>query len=151
MANKRSAETNYNTNLSEFLMMSLLSRTGKDPYLSLGNKKGVDIIITSSKGIFALLEVKGVNKKSDDWLVGSKGVFESQPNLFYALVSFKSEIRDINVPAQFWILPSSVIADDNYKVSKDGKTVYISHKLIRTKFGEAANTFKLLDEYLENN
>ncbi len=40
------ADTNNNTNLaSEYLMMSLLFHLRKDSYLSLGNKKGVDIIV----------------------------------------------------------------------------------------------------------
>lgn len=57
---KKNADTNYNTNLaSEYLMMSLLCRAGKDAYLSLGNKKGVDIIVKTKKGAICIIEVSG--------------------------------------------------------------------------------------------
>lgn len=60
---KKNADKNYNTNLaSEYLIMSLLCRDGKDAYLSLGNKKGDDIILNTDKGAICFVEVKGVNK-----------------------------------------------------------------------------------------
>jgi hypothetical protein len=146
---KRNAEKSYNTNLaSEYLVMSLLSRTGKDAYLSLGNKKGVDIIVTAKNGQFAIVEVKGVNKKSDDWLVGSSGKFNSADNMLYALISFESQITNVTVPAEFWVIPSTVLAE-NHKVSNDGKTVYISHKFVKESFDEYKNTFQALEVFLE--
>ena len=70
---KRNANTNYNTNLaSEYMMMSMLHRCGFEAYLSLGNKKGVDIIVKTKKGAICIVEVKGVNKK-DDYIIGKIG------------------------------------------------------------------------------
>lgn len=150
---KQKADNSYNTNLaSEFLMMSLLSRTGKNAYLSLGNKKGVDIIVTSSKGNYALLEVKGVNGKRN-WFVGNKGILRSAENLFYALVDFRSQIKDVNQPANYYIIPSVKLRKiSEYKVSKNiQKTVYLSHKHIRENYENYLNTFKWLEEYLKKN
>lgn len=151
---KRSADSNYNTNLaSEYLVMSLLNRVGKDAYLSLGNKKGVDIIVMTKSGAYTILEVKGVNKKSDDWLINNLGKLPVAANLFYALVCFESQIKDITAQANFWIIPSMLLAvDTEHKISKTNfKTVFLSHKWIKENYKEYLNSFQALDIYLENN
>ena len=147
---KRQSERAYNTNLaSEYLMMSLLSRKGLDAYLSLGNKKGVDIVITSPNGSYVILEVKGVNK-NDDWLISSTGQFPAEERLFYALVGFEGKISDENQPAHFYIIPSLIISESgNYKIAAEGKTVYISHKLIKEHYQDYRNNFNSLLEFLE--
>lgn len=149
---KKSGDTNYNTNLaSEYLMMSLLSRAGKDAYLSLGNKKGVDIIIKTKKGAICVLEVKGVNK-NDDWLIGNKGILPSLPNMFYALVGFEGKISDVISPAKFYLIPSEILnKEGEFKKAKNEKTVYLSHKYIRDNYQKYLNTFASLDTYLESN
>jgi len=82
----------YNTNLaSEYLIMSLLCRVGKDAYLSLGNKKGIDIIVKTNAGAICIVEVKGVNKRND-WMINNGGKFLIAPNLIYALVCFDGKI-----------------------------------------------------------
>lgn len=67
-------ETNYNTNLaSEYFIMGILCRTAKDAYLSLGNKKGVDIIVKTKLGTMCIVEVKGINKRNDWLFSNNKG------------------------------------------------------------------------------
>jgi hypothetical protein len=148
---KKSGDANYNTNLaSEYLMMSLLCRAGKDAYLSLGNKKGVDIIVKTSKGAICIIEVKGVNK-DNDWLIGNSGKLPSLPNMFYALVGFEGCISDINAQAKFYLIPSWILnKEGEYKKSKNEKTIYLSHKYIREHYKDYLKTFKWLDEYLLN-
>jgi hypothetical protein len=145
----KNADTNYNTNLSsEYLMMSLLSRAGKDAYLSLGNKKGVDIIVKTTKGAICIIEVKGVNKRND-WLICNSGKLPIGINLMYALVCFHGKIDQLTFSADFWVIPSSVLARiSEHKISKNKKTVYISNKLIRENYIDYKNSFKWLDEYL---
>jgi hypothetical protein len=149
---KKNADTNYNTNLaSEYLMMSLLSRAGKDAYLSLGNKKGVDIIVKTDQGSICVIEVKGVNKRND-WLIGNSGNLPTAPNLIYALVCFNGTIEELTSTADFWIIPSSRLAEaSEHKISKNEKTVYISNKYVRENYGAYKNSFKWLDAYLEQN
>ena len=149
---KKNADTNYNTNLaSEYLMMSLLCRAGKDAYLSLGNKKGVDIIVKTVKGAICIVEVKGVNKRND-WLIGNSGKLPTGPNLIYALVCFHGKIDELTTTADFWIVPSSKLAElTEHKISKNEKTVYISNKYVRENYDEYKNTFKFLDIYLNDN
>lgn len=149
---KKNADTNYNTNLaSEYLMMSLLCRAGKDAYLSLGNKKGVDIIVKTEKGAICIVEVKGVNKRND-WLIGNSGKLPIELNLFYALVCFNGEIDRLTSTADFWIIPSEILnKKTEHKIAGNGKTVYISNKYVRDNYNEYKNTFTFLDIYLNNN
>ncbi len=149
---KKNADTNYNTNLaSEYLMMSLLCRAGKDAYLSLGNKKGVDIIVKTDKGAICVVEVKGVNKRND-WLIGNSGKLPIAPNLIYAFVCFHGKIDELTSSADFWIIPSEKLKESTeHKIAGNSKTVYISNKYIRENYEEYKNSFKWLDAYLEAN
>lgn len=149
---KKNADTNYNTNLaSEYLMMSLLCRAGKDAYLSLGNKKGVDIIVKTDKGAICVVEVKGVNKRND-WLIGNSGKLAIEPNLIYAFVCFHGKIKELTTSADFWIIPSEKLKKSSeHKIARNGKTVYISNKYIRENYEAYKNSFKWLDNYLEAN
>jgi hypothetical protein len=146
----RNADTNFNTNLaSEYLIMSLLSRAGKDAYLSLGNKKGVDIIVKTENGAICILEVKGTNKDSDPWPVSNSGVFPHSNDLFYALVCFNSKINEITEPAEFWVIPSMLIFNDGaFSTSKNNRTVYLLKSKIREKYKDYRNTIQYLDSYL---
>jgi hypothetical protein len=147
----RNADT-YNTNLaSEYLLMSLLCRAGKDAYLSLGNKKGVDIIVKTKMGSICILEVKGVNKRND-WLISNSGKYPVEPNLFYALVCFHGKIEDLTASADFWLIPSTKLAEiSEHKISKNEKTIYVSNKRIRESYENYQNSFKWLEEYLKKN
>lgn len=146
----RSADTNYNTNLaSEYLMMSLLCRTGKDAYLSLGNKKGVDIIVKTNAGAIAIVEVKGVNK-ANDWLICNHGSLPAAPNLFYALVCFQGTISELTAAADIWLISSELLkVATEHVVHKNGKTVYLRRALISKAYTPFKNTFKALNDYLD--
>lgn len=148
----KNADTNYNTNLaSEYLMMSLLSRAGKDAYLSLGNKKGVDIVVTTPKGGYVIIEVKGVNENMD-WMIGNSGRMPSAPNMFYALIGFDGKIQDVNSPAKFYLIPSELLnVLGEYKKASNDKTTYLSHKHIRENYEKYLNNFEALDNYLSDN
>jgi len=58
--------TGYNTNLAaEFHVLSMLHRLGATANLTLGNKKGVDIIVARGAGEAVTVEVKGVAQRYD--------------------------------------------------------------------------------------
>lgn len=77
---KRDARKGYNTNLAaEFHMMSLFHRAGLHAYLSMSNKKGVDILIHKENGSIQIIEVKGVAAKMD-WMIGNSRKMPSAPN-----------------------------------------------------------------------
>lgn len=148
----KNAENSYNTNLaSEYLMMSLLCRAGKDAYLSLGNKKGVDIIVKTRKESICIVEVKGVNKKMD-WMIGNSGKLPHADNLFYALVCFDGKIEDVNHPVYFYLIPSNEIYNnEHFATAGNGKTIYLRQKTIREHYASYKNTFNSLEEYLQRN
>lgn len=148
----RIANNSYNTNLaSEYLMMSMLCRAGKDAYLSLGNKKGVDIMIKTEKEALCILEVKGVNKKMD-WLIGNSGNFPCADNLFYALICFDGNIEDVNASAFYYLIPSMVIKKQkDYATAGNGKTIFLRHKTIKEKYESYKNNLSALNKYLKSN
>ena len=56
--------TKYNTNLAaEFYVLSCLHRLGITANLTLGNKKGVDIVVVREAGDAVTVEVKGLAGK----------------------------------------------------------------------------------------
>lgn len=148
---KKNADTNYNTNLaSEYLMMSLLCRAGKDAYLSLGNKKGVDIIVKTVKDCICILEVKGID--CYNWPISTNGTINKSPNLFYAFVSFNKKITELTSMPDFWLIPSELLAEKNkHKTGDTKKTVNITRKHIIDNYKKYKNTFKYLNKYLEIN
>ncbi len=88
----------YDTNLaSEFYVLSCLHRIGLTANLTLGNKKGVDIIVARKAGDAVTVEVKGTAKKYD-WLVNN--LSSANPDRhFVALVSLEGRIEDPSMPA----------------------------------------------------
>lgn len=146
----RNSSNSYNTNLaSEYFIMSLMCRAGKEAYLSLGNKKGVDVIVKTKKGAICIVEVKGVNKRND-WLISNAGKFDTSPELIYALVCYHGKIDVLNSTPDFWIIPSAQLAKVAvHKVARNRKTVYVSNKRVRENYNEYKNSIKHLEYYLD--
>ena len=78
----------YNTNLAaEFYVLSMLHRLGADAALTLGNKKGVDIMVARAAGEAVTVEVKG-SAKGYDWPAGN--IQSANPERhFFALVELR--------------------------------------------------------------
>lgn len=144
---KRDATKGYNTNLAaEFHMMSLLHRAGLNAYLSMGNKKGVDILIQKEDGSIQIIEVKGFAAKMD-WIVGNNGRLPKAKNLFFALVSYNGMIALLDHAPDFWLVPSEVLArKGGYAISKNGKTVFLRNAHIRANYQKQRNTLAALYE-----
>jgi hypothetical protein len=63
-AKPKDKKTNYNTNLaSEYLILSMLYRLGLDAYITLGNKKSIDIIVKNRNRTITI-DVKGLAGKT---------------------------------------------------------------------------------------
>lgn len=95
----------YDTNLAaEFYILSCFHRLGFTANLTLGNKKGVDIVVARQAGDAATVEVKGIAKKYD-WPAGNL-VAQYPQRHFVALVSFEGQIDNPGMPApRVWIIP----------------------------------------------
>jgi hypothetical protein len=94
----------YNTNLAaEFYVLSMLHRLGANATLTLGNKKGVDIVVVRNSGDAITVDVKGVAKHYD-W--PASNVQSPRPERhFVVLVSFEGRIADPAVAPRCWVVP----------------------------------------------
>jgi hypothetical protein len=95
----------YDTNLAaEYYVLSCLHRLGFSANLTLGNKKGVDIVVVRDAGDAVTVEVKGIAKKYD-WPANNL-VTEHPDSHFVALVSFEGRIDEADMPPpRVWVLP----------------------------------------------
>jgi hypothetical protein len=113
----------YDTNLSaEFYVPSCLHRFGLTANLTLGNKKGVDIVVARKAGDAVTIEVKGTAKKFD-WIV-NKLTSPNPERHFVVLVSFENQIADPKMPApRVWVIPFPEIEVFRRTWKGDMKTV----------------------------
>lgn len=96
----------YNTNLAaEFYILSMLHRLGEDVFLTLGNKKAVDIVVRHSNGYTSTIDVKG-SKDKTGWNVGN---IKMKQGHFIVLVSFLNKIRTINIMPEVYVVPSTKV------------------------------------------
>ena len=96
----------YNTNLAaEFYVLSMLYRKGLNAYLTLGNKKSIDIIVDHGKRL-TTIDVKGMISTTGWPMDNFSG---AKKNHFIVLVSFLNQIKDHAVIPETYILPSSKV------------------------------------------
>jgi hypothetical protein len=94
----------YNTNLAaEFHVLSILHRLGAAANLTLGNKKGVDIVVVRGAGDAVTVEVKGVAKRYDWPADNIQSAFPRRH--FVALVSFEGRIAEATFAPRCWVVP----------------------------------------------
>lgn len=106
-------KSGYNTGAaSEFLVLSCLFRLGVNAFISLGNKKAIDIIIKAKNGLSLSVDVKSVRDYSS---VVVNNV-EAAPNHFIVVVIYKKKFDDPSVLPDFYIIPSQLIISmqENY-------------------------------------
>ena len=130
----------YNTNLaSEFHVLSMLHRLGLDAVLTLGNKKMVDIVVTSDEGELITIDVKGIAKKYD-W--PADNIREPKRGKhFIILVSYEGQIKDPTFTPNVWIIPSGKIKsfEKQYATRKN-----ISRPLIVNKGDKYLQAWELI-------
>lgn len=97
---------------SEFLVLSILYRLGVDAFISLGNKKSIDIVIKAKNGSSLSVDVKSVQGYSS---IVVNNVRESD-NHFIVVVVYKNKFADPTVLPDFYIIPSVMVAglSENY-------------------------------------
>jgi hypothetical protein len=99
----------YNTNLAaEFYVLSMLHRRGADAFLTLGNKKAVDLVVTRGAGRPVTIDVKGVAGRWD-WPADNVRLRERTRH-FLVLVSFEGQIRDPKAAPSVWVIPARNVA-----------------------------------------
>ena len=104
-ASKRERGSGYDVNLaSEFYVLSCLHRLGLTANLTLGNKKGIDIVVARKAGDAVTVEVKGTAMKYD-WVANN--LYAQDPSRhFVVLVSFEGQMAQKAMPVpSVWVIP----------------------------------------------
>lgn len=133
----------YDTNLAaEFYVLSCLHRIGLTANLTLGNKKGVDVVVVRDAGDAVTVEVKGVAKKYD-W--PANNLITTKPDShFVALVSFEGRIDDPTMPSpRVWIVPFPAI--EQFKNHFPGGRVDVSRKKLVEEGGHFESAWHLIE------
>lgn len=133
----------YDTNLAaEYFVLSCLHRIGLTANLTLGNKKGVDVVVVRNAGDAVTVEVKGVAKKYD-W--PANNLVTSKPDQhFVALVSFEGRIVDTDMPApRVWIVPFPDV--ERFKRSYPGGRINVSRAAVLSDGGRFENAWHLIE------
>jgi len=93
----------YNTGIaSEYLVLSLIYRQGFEAYISLGNKKSIDIRIVKSEHETLSIDVKSVRGYSS--LVVNNVI--TAPNHFIIFVVYNNNFEDLKTHPEIFIVPS---------------------------------------------
>ena len=101
---------------SEYLVLSMQYRLGIDAYMTLGNKKSVDIWIKNDDGSDISIDVKSVR------------AFDSVPvdnvvakdNHYVLFVIYKNKFEDVLTLPEFYIVPSKYVVENRTKYDLKG-------------------------------
>lgn len=100
------AASGYNTNLAaEFFVLSCLHRLGLTANLTLGNKKGVDIVVVRPDNAVVLVEVKGLAGMTG-WPLDNFKFDQKQANKVVVLVGFRDKIADPAEMPEIYVIPA---------------------------------------------
>lgn len=89
---------------SEYLVLSMLYRQGFDAYLTLGNKKSVDIIIRKDDGSIVTIDVKSV--RGYDSIPAGNIVGDN--NHFVVVVIYRNKFEDVKSLPECYVVPIAV-------------------------------------------
>ncbi len=132
----------YATNLaSEFYVLSALYRLGLDANLTLGNKKGVDIVVACGPGRAFTIAVKAVAGKND-WLVGKLGI-DPREHHYVVLVCYEGTFDNPAELPSVWVFHHDDLLP-YIRSSKTGSARYISRKQIREAATKQSENWQLL-------
>lgn len=109
----RERKSGYDTGAaSEFLVLSTLYRLGVNAFISLGNKKAIDIAIKAKNGQSLTVDVKSVRDYSSIVVNNVKAL----PNHYVVVVVYKKKFDDPTLMPDFYIIPSEKISSlsENY-------------------------------------
>lgn len=109
---------------SEFLVLSNLYRMGINAFISLGNKKSIDIIIKAKSGSSVSVDVKSVQGYSSIVVNNVK----SATNHFIVVVVYKNKFADPTVLPDFYIIPSDKVA--NLSEDYNGQRRLLKSKIV---------------------
>lgn len=133
----------YNTNLaSEYYVLSMLYRQGFDAYITLGNKKGIDIILNLNDEKQITIDVKGLQGTT---LFPLDNVDEQaeKPNHFVVFLSFLNKMSDPLVLPEIYVLPHNALKELMYHNPK-GNRKGINLSMLRSTAATYRNNWEIL-------
>lgn len=133
----------YNTNLaSEYFVLATLYRQGFDAYITLGNKKGIDIIINHNDIKQITIDVKGLQGKT---LFPLDNVNEEikKGNHFIVFLSFLNKMSNPLEMPEIYIVPHNKIKSLMY-YSPNRKRKGINLSALRNKGIDYLNNWEQL-------
>lgn len=136
----------YNTNLaSEYYVLSMLYRQGFDAYITLGNKKGIDIILNLNNVKQITIDVKGLQGTT---LFPLDNVDDQadKPNHFVVFLSFLNKMNDPLVLPEIYILPHNDLKELMYHNPK-GNRKGINLSMLRSTAATYRNNWEILKVY----
>src|SRR5438309_8667844 len=133
----------YDTNLAaEFYVLSCLHRIGLTANLTLGNKKGIDIIVARKAGDAVTIEVKGTAKKYD-WVINNLTSLNPERH-FVVLVSHEDLIGDPAMPApRIEVLPFPDI--EPFRRTYKGNMTTLSRSAVLRTGSRYENAWNLIE------
>mgnify|MGYP000622943912 CR=1 FL=1 len=129
MATKKNG---FNTGIaSEYLVLSMLYRLNYEAYITMGNKKSVDIWIMRDDKTAVSIDVKSV-REYDSIPVGN---VEAKDNRYIVFVIYnkKFDFKDVPTLPEFYIVPSKYVAENRtkYDLKSGGERFNIFKKDIK--------------------
>lgn len=134
----------YNTNLaSEYYVLSTLYRLGLEAYITLGNKKSIDIILTLNDKKQITIDVKGL-KGVGMFLIDNVDAELKKPNHYIVFVNNLNKIEDPTSVPEIFILPHNEIKKYIYINPKGNRKGIYPSRLRKecTKYKNNWNIFK---------
>ena len=130
----------YHTNLAtEFYVLSVLHRLGIDATITLGNRKGVDIVVPKGRGNAVTVEAKGANGTTGWWV---NNVDSRESGHYIVFVSYKNKIQDVTAQPECWVVPSEEL--DKF-IRPNPKNRIVGRERLRNCGTEYENAWHLLD------
>lgn len=103
MAKKAKRKSSFDSGIaSEFLVLSNLFRLGANAFISLGNKKSIDIVVKTKNGIAISVDVKSVRDYSSININNVVG----KANHYIVAVIYKRKFEKPEYLPDFYIIPS---------------------------------------------
>lgn len=134
----------YDTNLaSEFYILSALYRKGFDAFITLGNKKSIDIIV-KLKNRQISIDVKGLQGKTNFPVDNLDQVGLSKEH-FIVFISFLNHISDLNYIPEIYIVPSKQVSKLTYQNPKGNRRV-VPLGTLRKKGHEFRDNWNILKQ-----
>jgi hypothetical protein len=133
----------YNTNLaSEYYVLSMLYRQGFDAYITLGNKKGIDIILNLNDEKQITIDVKGLQGIT---LFPLDNVDDQadKPNHYVVFLSFLKKMSDPLVLPEIYVVPHNDLKDLMYHNPK-GNRKGINLSMLRSTAAAYRNNWEIL-------